>query len=125
MNRVSCQTWNSTAALDPKTKYARKKDVRHNRTPFFSKALILMFTIVNFMIQDVHASDPFYLNVAKGIGYREQELQVAKGKKFASEVANGVKWASFNGGTHIFFKSVKLNLSPEKNTVWVHSEELK
>lgn len=72
-----------------------------------------MILLLNIMLGEVHASDPIDLRVAKGVGYREQELQVAKGTNFASEVPNGVKWASFNGGTHIFFKSVKLNLAPE------------
>jgi hypothetical protein len=84
----------------------------------------MLMLIVNIMMGEVHASDPFYLDVAKGVGYREQELQVAKGTNFASEVPNGVKWASFNGGTHIFFKSVKLNLTPGKNVIWLYSEEL-
>ena len=74
--------------------------------------------ILNYMITAVHAG-------ITGVGFREQELQVAKGTNFASEVPNGVKWASFNGGTHIFFKSVKLNLTPEKNVLWLYSEELK
>jgi hypothetical protein len=84
-----------------------------------------MMLIFNFLITKVYASDPIGLKVATGVGYREQELQVAKGTNFASEVPNGVKWASFNGGTHIFFKSVKLNLTPEKNVLWLYSEELK
>ena len=113
MNRVSCQTWNSIAALDPKTKYMRKKNLRHKRTSLFSKALILMFVLQIFMINDVQANDMKERKIAEGIGYREQELQLAKGEMFSSEVPNGVKWASFNGGTHIFFKSPKLNPAPE------------
>jgi hypothetical protein len=34
----------------------------------------MLMLIVNIMMGEVHASDPFYLNVAKGVGYREQEL---------------------------------------------------
>jgi len=64
---------NSTAALGRKTKYFRKKDV-HFGTPFFSKSLIVMLIVLNFMLGDVHASDPNLLSVAHGIGYREQEL---------------------------------------------------
>jgi hypothetical protein len=74
MNRVSCQTQNSTAALDPKTMHTRKKVVHHYRAPFFSKSLIILFALVNFMIGNAQASDPILLAVAKGIGYREQEL---------------------------------------------------
>ena len=115
MKSVSCQTWNSIAALDPKTKYTRKKNLRHKRNSLFSKALIVMFVLQTFMIHDVQASTPNIKEskVAEGIGYREQELQLAKGKMFSSEVPNGVKWASFSGGTHIFFKSPKLNKAPE------------
>jgi hypothetical protein len=42
----------------------------------------------------------------QGIGYREQELQVSKTTRFASEEATGVAWASYAGGTHIFIKGV-------------------
>jgi hypothetical protein len=37
-----------------------------------------------------------------GIGYREQELQIAKGTVFASESPTGVRDVSFAGATHIF-----------------------
>jgi hypothetical protein len=40
----------------------------------------------------------------EGIGYREQELQVSKGSLFESEEPNGIAYASFAGGTHIFIK---------------------
>jgi hypothetical protein len=46
-----------------------------------------------------------YLN---GIGYREQELQQAKGARFQSEAPEGVLWASFGGGTNIFVSGVGL-----------------
>ena len=47
-----------------------------------------------------------------GIGYREQELQLAKGTNFESESPTGVSYASFAGGTHIFIKGVGLNFAP-------------
>ena len=74
--------------------------------------------ILNYMITAVHAA-------RMGVGYREQELQLAKGTNFASEEANGVKAASFSGGTHIFFKGDKLNLVPERNQIFLYSEDFK
>ena len=65
--------------------------------------------------------DGMYL---EGIGYREQELQVAKGKNFASEDATGVPYVSFAGGTHIFIKGVGLNFAPEKNTIKLKCVEI-
>jgi hypothetical protein len=71
----------------------------------------------------------FYL---EGIGYREQELQVAKTTNFASEVPEGVKWASFAGSTHIFVKGVGLVVdNPEAHTIvlratasWPHTDAI-
>jgi len=60
----------------------------------------------------------------QGIGYREQELQVAKGQRFESEVPSGVQWASFAGGTHIFIKGVGLAEAPEANSILLESNEL-
>ena len=59
----------------------------------------------------------------KGIGYREQELQQAKGSNFDSEDANGVPYVSFAGGTHIFIKGTGLNFAPEKNSIKLKSIE--
>lgn len=53
----------------------------------------------------------------EGIGYREQELQVAKGTVFASEEAKGIKYASFGGGTNIFIKGVEFADNPQSNMV--------
>ena len=57
-----------------------------------------------------------------GIGYREQELQVAKGSFFQSEEATGVEYASFAGGTHIFIKGVGLADNPQSNHVLLKSK---
>ena len=62
----------------------------------------------------------FYLD---GIGYREQELQVAKGSFFSSETPSGVNYASFGGGTHIFIKGVGLSDDPQSNVVQLYSKE--
>jgi len=59
-----------------------------------------------------------------GIGYREQELQVSKGKFFESETPSGVSFVSFGGGTHIFIKGVGLAEDPQSNQVFLHSDEL-
>jgi hypothetical protein len=58
-----------------------------------------------------------------GIGYREQELQVAKGTFFESEEATGVKYASFGGGTHIFIKGMGLADNAQSNTVVLYSTD--
>ena len=60
----------------------------------------------------------------EGIGYREQELQVAKTGEFASEDADGVDKASYAGGTHIFIKGVGLvKDNPEAHTIMMESHE--
>jgi len=56
-----------------------------------------------------------------GIGYREQELQVAKGSFFQSEEPTGINYASFAGGTHIFIKGVGLAENPQSNLVMLTS----
>jgi len=55
-----------------------------------------------------------YLN---GIGYREQELQQAKGARFQSEAPEGVNYASFGGGTNIFVSGVGLAEMAQLNMV--------
>jgi hypothetical protein len=59
-----------------------------------------------------------------GIGYREQELQQAKGTIFESETPNGIAYASMNGGTHIFIKSPCLTENPSSNVIVLFSREL-
>ena len=58
-----------------------------------------------------------------GIGYREQELQVAKTSMFSAENATGVAYASFAGGTHIFIKSSFLNDKVEQNSIILYSHD--
>ena len=65
-------------------------------------------------------AESFYL---EGIGYREQELQVSKGSFFESEEPNGVAYASFAGGTHIFMKGVGLADNPQSNDIILYSKE--
>ena len=62
----------------------------------------------------------FYLN---GVGYREQELQIAKGTRFASESATGCPYVSFAGGTNIFLKGVGLADNPQSNSIVMYSQE--
>lgn len=59
-----------------------------------------------------------------GIGYREQELQQAKGTKFISEDAKGVAWASFGGGTNIFIRSAFLHDDPQSNVILMKSLDM-
>jgi len=68
----------------------------------------------------VQAEGEFYL---EGVGYREQELQIAKGTKFASEDATGCPYVSFGGGTNIFIKGVGLADNPQSNSVVMYSTE--
>lgn len=62
--------------------------------------------------------------VLEGVGYREQELQVAKGTEFKSENATGVKYASWAGGTHIFVKGANLHDNPQSNFVQLQCHQL-
>jgi hypothetical protein len=43
---------------------------------------------------------------------------------FNSELASGVGYASFGGGTHIFIKGDAFNDDPQSNIVMLFSEEL-
>jgi hypothetical protein len=71
-------------------------------------------------VSAVDISTTYYLH---GIGYREQELQVSKGTRFASEDPTGIPWASFAGGTNIFIKGVGLAENPQSNDVMFYSKE--
>lgn len=64
------------------------------------------------------------MKTLSGIGYREQELQVAKGVNFETEVPNGVSYASFAGNTNIFIKGSMFALQPEQNLLVLESVEL-
>lgn len=52
-----------------------------------------------------------------GIGFREQELQVAKGANFAADAPSGIAYASFAGGTHIFIKGTGFASSAQANQI--------
>ena len=86
-------------------------------------AAILMLSVD--LVSFVKGEEPIQYSgmYLEGIGYREQELQLAKGTNFESEDATGVPHVSFAGGTHIFIKGVGLNFSPEKNYVRFTSHE--
>ena len=47
-----------------------------------------------------------------GIGYREQELQQAKGSRFDHEATDGISFASFGGGTNIFVQGEGIHDNP-------------
>jgi hypothetical protein len=81
---------------------------------------ILMAASCFNIVQASSLTDAFYLD---GVGYREQELQVAKGTRFASEVPTGCSWVSFAGGTNIFIKGVGIAENPQSNTVIMYSHE--
>jgi hypothetical protein len=81
-------------------------------------AVLMAASCLNFVVA---AGVSAYLD---GVGWREQELQVAKGTRFASEVPNGVPWASFGGGANIFIKGVGLVDNPQSNAVWLYSFDM-
>jgi len=60
-----------------------------------------------------------------GIGYREQELQVAKGTTFNNEKPTGISYASFDGDTNIFIKGDGLLENAQSNRVLLYSNDLK
>jgi len=60
-----------------------------------------------------------------GIGYREQELQVAKGTTFNDENPTGIQYASFAGDTNIFIKGDGLVDGIQSNVVVMYSNDLK
>jgi hypothetical protein len=60
-----------------------------------------------------------------GIGYREQELQVAKGTTFNSEEPTGIPHASFEGDTNIFIKGDGLLENAQSNRVILYSNDVK
>jgi len=66
------------------------------------------------------SSSEFYI---EGIGYREQALQQAKGKRFASETPQGIFVASYAGGTNIMIKGHGLNDNPQDNYIMLQSVE--
>ena len=59
----------------------------------------------------------------EGIGYREQELQAAKGSTFNSENPKGVEYAAFEGDTNIFIKGLGLDERAQANRVIFFSED--
>jgi len=60
----------------------------------------------------------------QGIGYREQELQLARGSFFSSEDPQGVGEASFGGNTNIFIRGDGLTENAQSNRVMMISTEL-
>ena len=59
-----------------------------------------------------------------GIGYREQELQLAKGSNFASEEPTGINYASFAGGTNIFIKAPILADNAQSNVILMKCDQI-
>ena len=66
-----------------------------------------MLGIIAMLSASVHAENEVFKTL-EGTGYREQELQQSKGANFATEVADGVEYVSYAGGTHIFVKGQNL-----------------
>lgn len=87
--------------------------------------LVIMMMISDFSYVNANELVTEAGKELEGIGYREQELQLAKGTNFESELPRGVQAASFAGGTHIFIKGVGFHTAPEKNIIRLYSEELK
>lgn len=91
------------------------------RTVLFG-CLAAAFTTMSIMNGVAEASSLGDFSL-EGIGYREAALQQPKTAFFKSEDANGILYASFNGGTNIFIKSSELNELPALNYVYLRSVE--
>ena len=76
--------------------------------------LMLAGSAASNMGVNAQVSGGMYLN---GVGYREQELQQAKGARFQSEAPEGVTYASFGGGTNIFVSGVGLEEMAQLNMI--------
>jgi hypothetical protein len=83
--------------------------------------LAAAFTTLLVLSGEAEASAGDYF--LEGIGYREAALQQPKTTFFKSEEANGVNYASFNGGTNIFIKSSELHELPALNYIYLRSRE--
>ena len=81
--------------------------------------LLILFTVAAIM----EAPAVLAQNALKGVGYREQELQIAKGSKFQTEIPEGIPWASFAGGTHIFIDGTGIAEAPTSNQILLESVE--
>jgi hypothetical protein len=78
---------------------------------------VLLITLLLTLTRSVSAA-------LDGIGYREQELQLAKGSAFTSEEPTGINWASFAGGTNIFIKAPILADNAQSNVVLLKCEDI-
>ena len=76
--------------------------------------------MVTMPIQAFSALD-LKASALEGVGYREQELQQARGSSFKSNEANGLPMVSFGGGTHIFIKSHDLHDNALSNIILMKS----
>ena len=99
--------------FEPKHSRGHSARVKHSGAwPSVSKAMRLMALLGTVSLSGLMTSTSHLTVQAKsspaftlsGIGYREQELQVAKGSVFSSEAPTGVYHASFAGNTNIFIK---------------------
>ena len=108
-------TQRSTPPWGPNT---RRKD-----SPLSFRLSCLMISLI-MILQTKYvcasSSSEFYI---EGLGYREQALQQAKGKRFASETPQGISVASYAGGTNIMIKGHGLNDNPQDNYIMLHSKE--
>ena len=60
-----------------------------------------------------------------GIGYRRHERNIGKDVKFTSSRSEGIRYASYGGGTNIFIRGDDLALDPQSNTIHLYSPVLK
>ena len=74
---------------------------------FRSKCTLFVCTLYCLLGQVLADIDIY--NTLMGVGYREQELQQAKGATFAAENPEGVFHVSQAGNTNIFIKGQHLN----------------
>jgi hypothetical protein len=91
------------------------------RNMLFAAKLVMLITMAVFTTTEAPLASA--QNFLKGVGYREQELQIAKGSKFQMEVPEGIPWATFAGGTHIFIEGSGLAEAPNANEILLESNE--
>ena len=92
----------------------------------FTGSLWLGLLVIMSQISPIDAaSDPLADHKLHGLGYREQELQQARGARFRSKSPNGIPWASFAGGTNIYIKGYGFSEHAQSNKIFMLSKELK
>jgi len=113
----------ATCLTQPHKVYASKAPNMPKYVKFmkYLVAICLINSVVDQYSVNAEMKRTEFAGFLEGIGFREQELQQAKGKKFISELPRGVGWASFGGGTNTFIKGSGLADNPQSNLIVMQS----